>query len=242
MRFDRRRALVTGGGSGIGAAVAVALAAEGARVAVLDVDRAGAERLAAQCGGRAWICDVGDPDEAAFVTDAAVGVLGGLDILVNAAGILVQKPFEDIDGAQWQRLFAVNLRGPALISRAALPALRDSPSAAIVNISSLAALRPAAGISAYGTVKAGLLMLTRYLALELAPVRVNAVCPGIVETAMTQDYTGDPDGRKMMADTNVLKMIGQPADIAGAVLYLASDEARFVTGSHIAIDGGSSFV
>ncbi len=240
-RLDGRRALVTGAASGIGAEIARRFAAEGAKVAALDIDEAGARSVADRTGGYAFACDVADPQAVTSAVGEAVETLGGLDILVNAAGVLSRQPFEAIETEVWRRLFEINLLGPSLVIRAALPALRASGDAAVVNIASLSALRPSPGTSAYAATKAGLLMLGKCLAEELAPIRVNAICPGIVETAMTAGFMADPQTRARIACANVLNTVGQPGDVAGAAVFLASAEARFITGTQVVIDGGSSF-
>lgn len=240
-RLDGRRALITGAGAGIGAEIARRFAGEGATVAALDIDAAGARSVADEIGGHALACDVADPAAVAKAVEDAVAALGGLDIVVNAAGILARQPFASIAPDLWQRLFEINLRGPSLVIRAALPALRAAEDAAIVNIASLSALRPSPGTTAYAATKAGLLMLGKCLAEELAPIRVNAICPGIVETAMTAGFMADTATRARIEQANALHLVGQPRDVADAALFLASAEARFVTGTQIVIDGGSSF-
>ena len=197
--------------------------------------------MADEIGGHAFACDVADPAAVAATLGEAIAALGGLDILVNAAGILAREPFETVEPDLWQRLFEINLRGPALVIRAALPALREASDAAIVNIASLSALKPSPGTAAYAATKAGLVMLGKCLAEELAPIRVNAICPGIVDTGMTAALMADPATRARIERSNALQLIGQPRDIAAAALFLASAEARFVTGTQMVIDGGSSF-
>ncbi|WP_375398590.1 SDR family NAD(P)-dependent oxidoreductase [uncultured Sphingomonas sp.] len=240
-RLERRRAIVTGAASGIGAEIVRRFAAEGATVALLDIDSDGARAVADACGGHAVVCDVASPASVADAVEAAQAALGGLDIVVNAAGILARQLFETIDPGLWQRLFEINLRGPSLVIQAALPFLRLAEAPAIVNIASLSALRPSPGTAVYAATKAGLLMLTKCLAEELAPIRVNAICPGIVETPMTAGFMADPATRDRIEQANALHLLGRPADVALAAVYLASGEARFVTGTQIVIDGGSSF-
>lgn len=240
-RLAERRALVTGGASGIGAEIARLFAAEGAAVAVLDLNLAGAQRVAEGIGGMALACDVSIPTEIERAVGLAADGLGGLDVLINSAGVLVRQAFESIDAAAWQRLFEINLRGPAEVIRSALPALRAGREPAIVNVASLTALRPSLGTSAYAATKGGLLMLTKCLAQELAPIRVNAICPGIVDTPMTTEFMTDPATRQRIENGNVLHLTAKPSDIAAAAIYLASTESRLVTGTQIVIDGGSSF-
>lgn len=240
-RLEGRRAIVTGAAAGIGAEIARQFAAEGAAVAAIDIDGASAVSVAREIGGHGFACDVAEPAAVVRTVAHAVAALGGLDIVVNAAGILVRQPFETIDLLDWQRLFEINLRGPSLVIHAALPALRSAQDAAVVNIASLSAIKPSPGTTAYAATKAGLLMLSKCLAEELAPIRVNTICPGIVETAMTAGFMAEPDTRARVEQANVLHLVGQPRDIASAAVFLASGEARFVTGTQLVIDGGSSF-
>lgn len=241
-RLARKRALVTGAASGIGRATARRFHSEGAVLVLLDVDGDGIAAAAAELGATGLCCDLRDPAAVAAAVADAVAALGGLDAVVNAAGILVRQPFESIGTEHWQALFEVNLRGPALVCQAALAALRQGRGPSIVNIASLSALRPSLGTSAYAASKGGLLMLTRCLAEEIAPIRVNAICPGIVDTPMTAGFMADPETRRQIEQTNVLRLTGEPDDIAAAAAYLTSDEARFVTGAQLVIDGGTGFV
>jgi NAD(P)-dependent dehydrogenase (short-subunit alcohol dehydrogenase family) len=241
MRLAGRKALITGAASGIGRETAHRFAAEGAALALLDRDETALKSIADEIGAIAICCDLADLAAIAPAVDRAADALSGLDALINAAGILVRQTFETIDAALWQRLFDVNLRGLALVCQAALPALRATTGSSIVNIASLSALKPSPGTSAYAATKAGVLMLSKCLADELAPIRVNAICPGIIDTAMTAGFMGDPATRNKIVAANALHMIGLPADIAAACVYLTSFEARFVTGTQLVVDGGSSF-
>jgi NAD(P)-dependent dehydrogenase (short-subunit alcohol dehydrogenase family) len=153
----------------------------------------------------------------------------------------VRQPFETIDEDMWQQLFDVNLRGLAMMCRAAIPSLRQSSQPSIINLASTSALRPSPGTAAYAASKAGVLMLSRCLAEEIAPIRVNTVCPGIIDTRMTEGFMSEPGVRDAVAAMNALNGVGKPIDIASACVYLASEEARFVNGTNIIVDGGSSY-
>lgn len=241
-RLRDRRALITGAARGIGRETARFFVAEGAAVALLDRDEAGIRELSAETGGLPIRCDVAVPSSVEEAVSEALRAFDGLDAIVNAAGVLIRKPFEEIDLETWQQLFEINLRGPALICKAALPALRAAGSATIVNIASYSALRPSPGTTAYAASKGGLLMLGKCLAEELAPtIRVNTICPGIIDTAMTAGFMADPAVRRQVEQTNVMHRSGAPADIAAAAVFLTSGESAFMTGSQIVIDGGSVF-
>lgn len=240
-RLEGLRAIVTGGAAGIGWATACKLIAEGARVAVVDRN---------PCPEGEALGYVADMTDAAGLT-AAIGVaaeaLGGLDILVNSAGIDLEAPTEAVADADWARVLEVNLTGPMRAARAAFPWLAKSGNAAIVNISSAAGLRPIPHRAAYTSSKAGLIMLSKSLALDWADdgIRVNAVCPGAVQTALFATSYEDAEDREArlaeIKDRYPLKRVAEPEELAEAIVFLASPAAAYITGVALAVDGGRSF-
>jgi len=248
MLFTGRVGLVTGAGSGIGRATARLLAARGAAVVAGDVDlksAAATVELIREAGGRAEPCrvDVTRADE----VDGAVGLarqgFDRLDVVINCAGILRQSPLETTSEAEWQEVLAVNLTGAFLVTRAALAALRAGGGGALVHVASRAAIRAKEHHGAYSAAKAGILQLTQMAALEGAPhgIRVNCVCPGFVDTPMTR---GGYDAGAADAWSRVcpLGRPGTPEDVARAMLFLASDEAAFITGVALPVDGGRAIL
>jgi NAD(P)-dependent dehydrogenase (short-subunit alcohol dehydrogenase family) len=249
-RLEGRVAIVTGGGSGIGHATALRLAAEGAGVFVVgrrqerlegtvaDIEGAGgrAGRLAADLTGR---------DAASRAVETAASWGGGLDILVNAAGSFPYTPFADLTDEDWAAALELNLTAVMRLCRAAACAMGER-GGAIVNISSTNAVMgdKLSACSAYSAAKAGQLGLTRQIAVELAPaVRVNAIMPGAVATEMLEGWNEDPaDMAVWLQRYAPLGRIGRPEDIAGAVAFLASDDAAYVTGQTLAVDGGMTVV
>jgi NAD(P)-dependent dehydrogenase (short-subunit alcohol dehydrogenase family) len=241
-RLDGRRILVTGAASGVGREIARVFAAEGAALALLDRNAEGVTQVAAAVGGRAHPCDVSSFTDAAAAVKAAVDALGSLDGIVNAAGILVMKPFEELEPESWHQMLAVNLCGPYNIIRASLQALRQAQQGTIVNIASVSSYLPMPGSSGYSASKAGLVMFTKCLALELGPrIRCNAVCPGVVRTEMTRYIWENPEHSQRAADRTALKRLGNPEDVAYAALYLTGPESGFTTGTEITVDGGFSW-
>jgi NAD(P)-dependent dehydrogenase (short-subunit alcohol dehydrogenase family) len=240
-RLAGRRILITGAGSGIGHAVAALFVREGARVALLDLNVSAAMALAERSGGLALAVNVTDEAAVNAAVQRAAEQLGGLDGVVNAAGVIAIGSLADPDYATWKRQIDVNLTGPYLVCRAALPWLRQTPGATIVNIASAAALRPTGGSCAYAASKAGVLNFTKAIATELAPaIRANVVCPGIVDTPMVaqvQKTTGGTGPTPTVKDYPLGRM-AQPEEIANSILFLTSAESSFVTGAALAVDGG----
>ncbi len=252
MRLEGRRVLVTGAASGIGRATAELFAREGAALALVDRDAAGLETARVACQGPAGRylalpADVGAAAEVERAVAEAARVLGGLDGVVNSAGVDLLAPLVETDLADWARALAVNLTGPFLVCRAALPALRAAGGGTIVNIASGAALRPLPMRTAYCASKAGLVMFGKALAIEAAAdgIRVNAVCPGIVDTPMFRasfEGTADPAAElAAIKDRYAIGRVAEPVEIAHAVLYLSCAESSYVTGSALAVDGGRTF-
>ncbi|MET0427763.1 MAG: SDR family oxidoreductase [Microvirga sp.] len=244
MRLKDRRILITGGGSGFGRVTAETFAREGARVAILDRDMAGAFETATACGGHAFEADVTDEASVNAAVAAAAAALGGIDGVVNSAGIMSSSTFEDTSPEEWKRVIDVNLTGPYLVCRAALPHLRGAGSATIVNIASGQALLPSLTGCGYAASKAGVMMFTKSLAVELAPsIRANVICPGASDTPMTRKVIppGEVEKREALARTYALKRLTEPQEVANAILFLTSSESSGVTGIALAVDCGRTF-
>jgi len=243
------RFLIAGGASGIGLAVARLALARGARVALLDRDADALSQalqgLGASASGQG--CEVADPAAVAPAVDHAAQQLGGLDVVVNCAGIDLRAPLEQVSDADWARLLAVNLTGTMLVCRAAVPHLRHAGGGAIVNVSSAAGLTPLLHRTAYCASKAGVIMFGKALAMELAAdgIRVNAVCPGAVDTPLfrtSYEASADPEADlELIRQRYALRRVAQPEELAEAVLYLGGPAASYITGTALAVDGGRSF-
>lgn len=237
-----RRALVTGAASGIGRTTAALFAAEGARVAATDVTAPALEALAAEARAagsdlRPWPMDVTDDTRVRQVIAEVAGTLGGIDIVVNCAGVSIPAPFGD--ESAWQRTFEVNLSGMMRTIRAALPYLEACGAGRVVNIASTEGLGATPLISPYTASKHAVIGLTRALAVEVAlkGITVNAVCPGPIRTGMTAPIP--EEAKQKWARRNVpLKRYGEPEEVAHAILSLALPAASFITGTYLLVDGG----
>lgn len=242
--------LVTGAASGIGFATAQLALKRGAQgVALLDLDSFALERATASlgAGARAWVCDVANSSQVERAVEAAATWLGRLDAVVNAAGIDHVAALAEMQDSAWDRTLAINLSGPMRVCRAVHGHLRAAGGGTVVNIASGAGLSPLSGRSAYCASKAGLIMFSKALAMELAPdnIRVNAVCPGAVDTPLFRtSYENAPDPQGALQSIRhryAMRRVAGPEEIAEAVLYLSSDASSYVTGTAHAVDGGRTF-
>jgi meso-butanediol dehydrogenase/(S,S)-butanediol dehydrogenase/diacetyl reductase len=235
-----KRVLITGGAGGIGSATAARFLAEGARVAVLDSDSAAVARLERELPGLSgtFRTDVSDPQAVAHAFAELEHLFCGLDVLINNAGISVRQPFVDITSEQWRRVIDVNLSGIFYVAQQAAQRMLACGGGVILNMGSTNGLMGYPYYADYNASKAGVIELTRSMALELAPtIRVNAVCPGFILTPMQEaEYTAEM--QRAFADRVPLRRLGRPEDVAGLFAFLASDEAGFITGQCLVIDGG----
>lgn len=251
MRVKQRNIVVTGAASGIGRAVVELFLREGAKVLALDCNESGLDLLRGELGNaESLVCcaaDVTDAGQISSALDCGLQEFGSLHGVVNSAGFDLLKPLVEMSEQELMRVLSVNLIGPTLMCKALVPLFQRGGGATIVNISSGAGLRPLENRSAYCASKAGLNMLTKALALELAPyrIRANGICPGIIDTPMFRaSYESADDPRAALEQIKsrfAIKEVGRPIDIAYAALFLSCDESAHVTGSILAVDGGRAF-
>ena len=241
-------ALVTGASRGLGRAMALALADAGADLALSgrsaqDLDRVAGE--AACQGGRVatFVADLQEPSAIERMIRDTLTTFGRIDVLVNNAGISgADKPFLELTPADWDAVLAVDLRGAALCAQAVARAMAEKKRGRIINVASMGAVRPIARLGPYCASKAGLVQLTRVMALELARygIQVNALCPGYFLTPMNEGFFTSPKGRALVEQDIPLRRLGDPAELGPTVVYLASEASTFMTGSVILIDGGQT--
>jgi 3-oxoacyl-[acyl-carrier protein] reductase len=245
-RLRGKIALVTGAGSGFGEGIARRFAAEGARVAILDIRADQASRVAGELGTSAIAIetDVSSGEAVAQAVAQTSEAFGVPDIVVNNAGVTHRnRPILEVDEAMFDRIFAVNVKSIFHMVRAVVPAMRDKGGGAIINVGSTAGMRPRPGLTWYNASKGAVNLVSKSLAVELAPwrIRVNALCPVMGVTGMLADFMGvedTPENRARFLSSIPLGRLSRPEDIAAAALFLASDEAEFITGVELPVDGG----
>jgi len=247
MRLHNRVAIVTGAASGFGAEIARQYAKEGAKVAVADINEAGAKDVAGGIGAAAIAvkCDVTRRADIDALVAATLAFGGGrLDIVVNNAGWTHKNgPLLDVDEAQFDKVYAINVKSIFHMTHATVPVMRSQKSGVIVNVGSTAGLRPRPGLTWYNSTKGAVNLMSKSLAVELAPdnIRVNVICPVMGVTGLLEQFMGMPDtpeNRKKFLATIPLGRLSTPLDIARAAVFLASDDAEFITGVEFPVDGG----
>ncbi len=238
--LEGKRSIVTGGASGIGAATARRFAEEGARVAVFDIDGAGAAAVGVEVGGLAFEVNVANGESLAEAVAVVADVFGGLDVLCNNAGVGRLKRLDEYTDKEWDLLIGVNLKGTFNGLRAAAPLMVAAGGGSIINVSSVSGVQATRGEAPYSAAKAGVIALTQAAALEYAPaVRVNCVSPGFIHTALTDGVVADDTYRSAIEQGTPLGRVGAADEIADVVLFLASDLSRYMTGQNVVVDGGS---
>lgn len=244
-QLTNKVAIVTGAASGFGAEIARQYVAEGAKVAVADINEEGARAVAASLGGSAFAirCDVTSRADVQRLVDTTVERFGTLDIVVNNAGTTHRnQPLLDVDEATFDRVFAVNVKSIFHMTHAAVPVLRARGSGVILNVGSVAGIRPRPGLTWYNASKGAVNLLSKSLAVELGPdgIRVNAICPVMGESGLLEAFMGMPDtpeNRKKFIATIPLGRLARPSDIAAVAVFLASDAAEFISGVEFPVDG-----
>jgi 3-oxoacyl-[acyl-carrier protein] reductase len=248
MRLKDKVAIVTGGGSGFGEGIARRFAEEGCKVVICDIHAVNGKKIAdiiSQAGGTASFvkCDVAVDAEVKALVDAAVRTYGRLDIMVNNAGVTHRnRPMLEVSEAEADRIYAVNVKAIFLAARHVVPVMRQQGGGCIINTASTAGLRPRPGLTLYNASKGAAIVMSKSMAVEYAPdkIRVNALCPVAGDTPLLAEFMGEdtPERRAKFIASIPLGRFSQPRDIANAALYLASDEADFITGVALEVDGG----
>lgn len=242
-------ALVTGAGGGVGTAISKRLASEGCKVVLIGRDRTKLQKTASEIDGKketlTVAADITKEAEVLSAIEQTISSFDRIDILVNNAGIINDPvPFHEMTDDQWNDLIDTNLIGTFRITKAVIPVMMNNSGGNIINISSVLGVRaiPKVPLSVYGVTKAGLIMLTKSIAVEYGQynIRCNCVCPSTIKSSIIEPYLQDENAKKMLESTFPLRRIGEPADIAGAVAYLCSEDAKWVTGTVMMVDGGVS--
>lgn len=250
MRLRDKVAIITGAGAGIGQGTAVRFAEEGAKLVLADISEASASAAARQInenGGKAVVAagDISKEADASRISEIAVETYGGIDILVNNAADFTTFAVEDATPEHWQKVLGVNVIGTALVAKHAIPHIKKRGSGSIVNLSSMSGFIAQPNFATYNSSKGAILTMTRCMALDLAPfnIRVNSVCPGCVLTSATEREwvrmgLTKEEWIEQMAPLHMLNRVGDSREVANAILFLASDEASFITAAHLLVDGG----